>query len=64
MSYSRSIPSKFFPEFEQNLAIQDGKNIVITGTTSGVGLIAAQTALKKGATVALLNRNENKAKKT
>ena len=52
---------KHFKEFEDAIPSQEGKIVVITGTTSGTGLVAAQTSLKKGATVAVLNRSIDKA---
>ena len=55
--------SRWFRDFEAAIPSQPGKIVVITGTTSGTGLVAAHTALKKGATVAVLNRNVEKAKK-
>ena len=55
--------SRWFRDFEAAIPSQLGKIVIITGTTSGTGLVAAHTALKKGATVAVLNRNVEKAKK-
>ena len=60
--YERPKP-KYFDDFAAALPSQEGKVVVITGTTSGTGLVATQTALTKGATVAVLNRNIEKAKK-
>lgn len=56
MGNTKSTP-KWFPEFEKTLPSQAGKNIVITGTTSGTGTVAATTMARKGASVAMLNRN-------
>ena len=54
--------SRWFRGFEAAIPSQFGKIVVITGTTSGTGLVAAHAALKKGATVVVLNRNVEKAK--
>ena len=44
-SYSkpREIASRWFPEFAAALPAQTGKNIVITGCTTGTGFVAART---------------------
>lgn len=56
--YSKpEIPIKFFRDFEQKLPECRGKTIVITGTTTGTGYIAALTVARKGAaSICLLNR--------
>lgn len=59
-----SFKIKWFHEFEKNIKEQKDKIVVLTGTTSGTGNIATRTALKKGASVVLLNRNVDKAKKS
>ena len=53
--------SVFFPEFRKTLTKQDGKTVLITGTTSGTGYIAARVSLELGATVVMLNRNSSRA---
>ena len=55
--------SKYFPAFERNeIPTLKGKVIVITGCTSGTGLIAAQCSARKGAKVILmLNRSSERA---
>ena len=40
-----------------------GKVVVITGTTSGTGYVCAREVAKKGATVVLLNRESERARK-
>jgi NAD(P)-dependent dehydrogenase (short-subunit alcohol dehydrogenase family) len=45
-----------FAKFDSNLPSVDGKVFVITGTTSGTGFVAAETAAKHGGEVLLLNR--------
>ncbi len=40
------------------------KTVVITGTTTGTGFICAKEVAKKGATVILLNRSSERAKKS
>ena len=39
----------------------NGKTIVITGTTSGTGFIAAKTVANKGARTLLLNRKSDRS---
>ena len=46
------------PELIQNL---EGKSVVITGASSGIGLEATKILLSKGAEVTMLNRNEQKS---
>jgi len=45
-----------FTDFEKTVPSLAGKVFVITGTTSGTGFVAAQTAAKHGGEVVLLNR--------
>ena len=47
---------KHFPSFFADLPSMDGKTVVITGTTSGTGKIAADAVAALGAKVLLLNR--------
>jgi len=56
-----SIPSVHFPAFKESLPSQEGKTVVITGTTSGTGSIAARTSLELGAKVLLLNRASSRS---
>ena len=53
--------SKWFPEFYANMPNLSGKNIVITGCTTGVGLAAAKTVAEKGAKLIMLNRPSKRA---
>jgi NAD(P)-dependent dehydrogenase (short-subunit alcohol dehydrogenase family) len=48
--------SKHFPAFKSSLPSMQGKTVVITGTTSGTGQVAARTVAELGAKVLLLNR--------
>ena len=58
------IETKWFPGFEDKLPSLEGKTVVITGTTSGTGLIVARTCIKKCAkNVLLLNRPSERATK-
>ena len=50
------ISSKHFPTFRASLPSMDGKTVVITGTTSGTGKVAANTMAELGAKVLMLNR--------
>lgn len=64
MSYNKPIiQSKFFPEFKAALLSQEGKVVVITGTTSGTGRVAAHTMADLGATVIMLNRPSARSEK-
>jgi len=40
----------------------EGKVFIVTGSSAGIGLIAAETFLKAGATVVFANRNETKTR--
>ncbi len=48
--------SKHFPEFKASLPSMEGKTVVITGTTSGTGKVAAKTVAELGAKLLVLNR--------
>jgi NAD(P)-dependent dehydrogenase (short-subunit alcohol dehydrogenase family) len=48
--------SVHFPSFKAELPSMAGKTVVITGTTSGTGKVAAATVAELGAKVLLLNR--------
>lgn len=62
MGTAGSKESKHYDAFESNLPSLSGKNIAITGCTSGTGLIAAKCAARKGASVILmLNRPSERA---
>ena len=55
------ISSKHFPAFRAGLPSMDGKTVVITGTTSGTGKIAANTMAELGAKVLILNRASDRS---
>eukprot|EP00516_Mucochytrium_quahogii_P002336 CAMPEP_0203759876 /NCGR_PEP_ID=MMETSP0098-20131031/13185_1 /ASSEMBLY_ACC=CAM_ASM_000208 /TAXON_ID=96639 /ORGANISM=" , Strain NY0313808BC1" /LENGTH=324 /DNA_ID=CAMNT_0050653175 /DNA_START=186 /DNA_END=1157 /DNA_ORIENTATION=- len=55
--------SKWYPEFKKGLCPLTGKRVVITGTTSGTGFVAARTCAELGAQVVLLNRPSERATK-
>lgn len=55
------IQSVHFPAFKESLPSLAGKTVVITGTTSGTGNVAARTSLELGAKVLLLNRNSSRS---
>ena len=48
--------SKYFEQLVNSLPPLEGKTIAITGTTSGMGFIAAEACAQLGAKVILLNR--------
>lgn len=50
-----------YDNFVSKLSSLSGKVIVITGTTSGTGYVAAKTVAERGAKVILLNRASNRA---
>ena len=65
MSYTRkNMESIHFPEFKQSLPSMEGKTVVITGTTSGTGFVAASTLAGLGAKLLLLNRSSERASKS
>ena len=56
------IESKHYDEFEKGLPSLAGKTVVITGCTSGTGLVAAKDTVRKGAaTLLMLNRPSARA---
>jgi NAD(P)-dependent dehydrogenase (short-subunit alcohol dehydrogenase family) len=58
------VETQWFKGFEEKLPNLEGKTVVITGTTSGTGLIVARTCIKKCAkNVLLLNRSSERATK-
>lgn len=56
--------TKYFYDFVKKIPSLTNKVVVITGTSSGIGNVAAKTSLSKGATVVMLNRNGEKARKS
>lgn len=56
-----TVRSIHFPSFRASLPSMEGKTVVITGTTSGTGNIAARTCLELGAKVLLLNRTSSRS---
>ena len=52
-----TVQSVHFPSFKSSLPKMEGKTVVITGTTSGTGSIAAKVVAELGAKVLLLNRS-------
>mmetsp|Transcript_24069 Transcript_24069/g.75274 ORF Transcript_24069/g.75274 Transcript_24069/m.75274 type:complete len:344 (+) Transcript_24069:146-1177(+) len=58
----KKVESQWFPEYEASLPTLGGKVILVTGCTSGTGLVCAKTCAKKGAAhVVLLNRPSSRA---
>lgn len=55
------ISSKHFPSFRARLPSMADKTVVITGTTSGTGQIAARTVADLGAKVVVLNRASDRS---
>lgn len=53
--------SSKFPAFRAQLPSMAGKVVVITGTTSGTGYVAAQTLAQQGARVIMLNRTSKRS---
>lgn len=53
--------STHFPGFRSGLPAMTGKTIVITGTTSGTGKVAATTVAQLGAKVLVLNRASDRS---
>jgi NAD(P)-dependent dehydrogenase (short-subunit alcohol dehydrogenase family) len=65
MGGAYSVPdkqTKYLHEFMQTMPDMSGKKVAITGTTSGLGFVAARECLRKGATVYLLNRPSERSK--
>jgi NAD(P)-dependent dehydrogenase (short-subunit alcohol dehydrogenase family) len=52
-----------FDKFVQTLPSMEGKTVAVTGSTSGTGLIFAQTCAMLGAKVILLNRTSARSEK-
>lgn len=62
MSYQKQdVGSVHFDSFKAGLPSMAGKTVVITGTTSGTGRVAARTVAEKGAKVVSLNRASERA---
>lgn len=53
--------SKHFPEFKASLPSMAGKTVVVTGTTSGTGQVAARTVAELGAKLLVLNRPSSRS---
>ncbi len=53
--------SKHFPAFRDRLPLLAGKTVVITGTTSGTGNVAADTVAGLGAKLVVLNRKSGRS---
>eukprot|EP00957_Ditylum_brightwellii_P034916 2645719-Ditylum_brightwellii.AAC.1 len=49
-------PSQYYNDFVKNLPSLEGKTIVITGCSRGLGHVTAMTVVKKGGRAILLNR--------
>ncbi len=57
MSYKKpKIKSKYFSNFSKTLPSMENKTVLITGTTSGTGYVAAITMAELGAKLIMLNR--------
>ena len=64
MSYSKpNVASVMFPQFKKTLPSMSSKTILITGTTTGTGKVAARTVADLGAKVLLLNRASERSQK-
>ena len=62
MSYEKpGLASKHFDDLFNSLPSLEGKTIIITGTTSGTGFVAANACGKLGAKLLLLNRPSARA---
>ena len=49
MSYSKPhVASVWFPQFKESLPSMSSKTVLITGTTSGTGKVAARTVAELG----------------
>jgi NAD(P)-dependent dehydrogenase (short-subunit alcohol dehydrogenase family) len=54
--------TKHYPSFKAGLPSMAGKTVVITGTTSGTGRVAAATVAELGGKVLMLNRPSSRSK--
>ncbi len=60
--YKKSdLKSLYYDNKMEAIPSLNGKTIAITGTTSGIGFIAAKTVAKKGARTLLLNRKSDRS---
>jgi NAD(P)-dependent dehydrogenase (short-subunit alcohol dehydrogenase family) len=61
--FNSKLETKWFPEFvEKEVPSLEGKTVVVTGTTTGLGFIFAKTTIEKGAEhLLLLNRPSERA---
>lgn len=55
--------SEHFPDFKASLPSMAGKTVVITGTTSGTGNVAAHTIAELGGKLLMLNRPSERSQK-
>ncbi len=55
--------TNYFTDLVKTFPRMEGKNVVITGCTSGTGLVLARTCGKLGATIYMLNRQSERATK-
>lgn len=55
------IDHAYFPALKDSLPSASGKVVAVTGCTTGTGLVLAEVAAEKGATVLLLNRPSPRA---
>jgi NAD(P)-dependent dehydrogenase (short-subunit alcohol dehydrogenase family) len=63
-TYSRpTVPSKWHDDYVKKMPSMIGKVVAITGTTTGLGNVAAKDLASKGARVILLNRPSDRARK-
>lgn len=63
LTHPKKIQTKYLPKFAKELIDGTGKVFVITGTTSGTGLAAAQVVAERGGEVVLLNRASKRVDK-
>ena len=56
-------PTKHLHEWVKSLPSMEGRTVAVTGTTTGMGFIAAREILRKGGNVILLNRPSERAQK-
>ena len=57
-----NLKSLYFDDEVQKISSLQGKTIAITGTTTGIGFVAARTVANKGARALLLNRKSERSK--
>lgn len=53
---SKQRPSEYYAEFFETLPSMNGKTVVVTGASRGLGYVTALSLAKKGARIVLLNR--------